>query len=101
MTENMKKLLEELSKHEEMKERASAVRTKEEVMKLADELGVPMTEDDLCTQESSEVSEEELATAAGGGGRCFLFGYGTEGCVCIVAGTAWGYFCVAYGVDIP
>lgn len=101
MTENMKKLLEELSKHEEMKERASAVRTKEEVMKLAEELGVPMTEEDFCTQGSGEVTEDELAAAVGGGGKCFLIGYGTEGCVCIVAGTASGYFCLAYGMDTP
>lgn len=100
MTENMKKLLEVLSVHGELKERANSAKTKEEVMELAKELGVTLTEADFINADAKEMAEEELAAFTGGdGGLCLVIGVAT-GCGCFILGVSddiLGFTCVGLG----
>lgn len=90
MTENMKKLLEALSKDAEQGKKAREMK-KEELIVLARALGVELTAADFETPEG-EMSDKELAAVAGGG-YCFcaVGGGGTEG------GNDGVCACVAYG----
>lgn len=97
MTDNAKKFLEALSADEELKDRACAVQTKEEVIELARELGVTLSEEDFTDQEGRAMSEEELAAVSGGGGGCSLIGLGSN-CVCFFYGQgSCDMLCVALG----
>jgi len=94
MSENLKKFLEAVSANEELNKKASAA-PKEELLAMAKELGIELTEDDL-KQESKELSDDELDAVAGGGTcACVLGGGGKKAgdgsvydvCACVVAGT--------------
>lgn len=98
MTENMKKFLEVLSSHEELRDRAAAVRSREEVMELAKELGMTLKEEDFPDEIGGEMSEEELAAVAGGGMKvCPIIGFGMSGCMCIVYGAHEDATCLGVG----
>ena len=90
MTENMKKFLEEMSKNKELKEKVKT-QGKEEIIALAKELGVILTEADFEAPEG-ELSEKELAGVSGGGECwCVVGGGGTEDsngnvCACVALG---------------
>lgn len=94
MTENLKKLLETVSANEELNKKASAA-SKEELLAMAKELGIELTEDDL-KPESEELSDDELDAVAGGKScMCVLGGGGKKTgdgsvydvCACVAAGT--------------
>lgn len=101
MTENMKVFLEELSKHEELREKTNQAQTKEEIVEIAKELGVVLTDADFVKEDGQNLSEEELEAVAGGGakGFCLIIGGGSKdgkGCCCIGCGAAMG-LCVLLG----
>lgn len=100
MTENMKKFLEVLSAHGELKERANSAKTKEEVMELAKELGLTLTEADFMNADGKEMTEEELAAFTGGGGLCLVIGVDSTGCGCFIMGMSddiLGFTCFGLG----
>lgn len=89
MTENMKKLLEALSANEELREKVNTAKTKEEVIELAKELDVPLTEKDFASADGEELTEEELSAVAGGGGFCLIVGFTDQGCGCVIYGDSF------------
>ena len=91
MTKNMKKFLEAVSKNEELAKKLSAM-TMEDLLALAKELGVELTEADF-EKPDGMLDENELDAVAGG-----------KVCVCVVGGGGEGdgndrvCACPAYGV---
>lgn len=91
MTENMKKFLELVSKNDELSKKMNDA-TKEDVLALAKELGIELTEADF-EQQSAELSDDELDTVVGGG-HCVCVGsgggtadsVGERPCACITGG---------------
>ena len=73
MSENLKKFLEAVSANEELAKKVSTA-SKEELLAMAKELGIELTEDDL-KQVSQELSDDELDAVAGG-----------KTCVCVAGG---------------
>ena len=63
MTENMKKFLEAVSKNEELTKKINTM-TKEDLLALAKELSIELTEDDFAQE--SELEKDELDVVAGG-----------------------------------
>ena len=92
MTENMKKFLEAVSKNEELVKKINNM-TKEELLALAKELGIELTDTDF-EKPDGELADNELTDVVGGVDccACVLGGGGTKealgGNVCA---------CVAYG----
>ena len=90
MTENMKKLLEAMSKDQELSEKASKL-DKDALIALARKLGIELTEADF-VQPGGELNADELEVVAGGGiCACSVGGGGTKGddypaCACVLAG---------------
>ena len=90
MTDNMKKLLELVSQNEELVKKVNTA-SKEELMAMAIELGVELSEADF-KQESAELSDDELDAVAGGKTCVCVAGGGGERsknddlCVCVYAG---------------
>lgn len=91
MTENMKKFLESVSKNEELVKKINTM-TKEELIALAKELGIELTEADL-EKPDGELSDDEMDAVAGGMGcYCLIGGYGEQDlnnekdCVCVAGG---------------
>ena len=90
MTENMKKLLEAVSKNKDLLEKVKT-QGKDEIVALAQELGITLTEADFEAPEG-ELSEKELSGVAGGGECwCVVGGGGTEDshghvCACVAVG---------------
>lgn len=92
MTENMKKFLEAVSKNSNLAVTTSAM-TKGELLALAKELGIELTDADFA-ESSDELNEEELDAVAGGAAcGCVLGGGGKAGgkwdnkvCVCVTGG---------------
>ncbi|MBE5781791.1 MAG: Nif11-like leader peptide family natural product precursor [Clostridiales bacterium] len=64
MTENLKKFLEAISKNDELAAKVSNM-TKDELIALAEELGIDLAEDDFA--QKSELDDDELDVVAGGG----------------------------------
>ena len=64
MTENMKKFLEAVSKNEELAKKINTM-TKEDLLALAKELGVELTETDF-EKPADELNDDELDVVAGG-----------------------------------
>ena len=88
MTENMKKLLEILSGNKELAAKVGGM-GKEDIIALAKELGVALTEADFV--QNCELSDDELDAVVGGGKCICSFGGGeySDGsvrCVCIIGG---------------
>ncbi|MCR4770895.1 MAG: Nif11-like leader peptide family RiPP precursor [Oscillospiraceae bacterium] len=89
MTKNMKDFLEAASGDGELIERLIKAETPETVIKLAEEKGFSLTEDDVKIGEAptGELSDDELDAVAGGTGcGCVLGGGGGDGCVCVFGG---------------
>ena len=92
MTENMKCFLAKVSEDKALAEKASKLE-KDELIVLANEMGVNLTEADFA-QTESDISEGELNSVTGGGNcYCVAGGGGTDGekdsaCACVFAG--WG-----------
>ena len=92
MTENMKCFLAKVSEDKALAEKASKLE-KDELIVLAKEMGVNLTEADFA-QTESDISEGELNSVTGGGNcYCVAGGGGTAGekdsaCACVFAG--WG-----------
>ena len=92
MTENMKKFLEAVSKNEELTKKINTM-TKEDLLALAKELGIELTEADFA-ESADELNEDELDAVAGGAAcGCVLGGGGKGGgkwdnevCVCVTGG---------------
>ena len=79
MTENMKKFLEAVSKNDELTAKINTM-TKEELLALAKELGIELTDADF-EKPAGELSDDELDTVAGG-----------EVCYCLIGGTGYDTF---------
>ena len=92
MTENMKKFLELISSNEELVAKLNNA-SKDEVIALAKEQGVTLTEADFEAQ-SAEISDDELDAVAGGKKcTCIMGGggtgedkNGTKTCACVGGG---------------
>ena len=91
MTENMKNFLEAVSKNEELAKKINTM-TKEELLALAKELGIELTEADFEKPEGM-LDENELEAVAGGWTECFCaFGGGGKkdengkACGCVTVG---------------
>ena len=96
MTENMKKFLEAVSKNEELTKKINTM-TKEDLLALAKELGVELTEADF-EKPAGELNDDELNAVAGGGAcYCAIGGGGTEDsndktCACVAIGAGYAKF---------
>ncbi len=93
MTNKMKAFLEAVSKDKEIKEKLKVTNDKDEIIAIAKEFGLELTEADLIPQEDGELSENELNAVAGGGAcACVVGGGGTAGdreddiCYCALVG---------------
>lgn len=75
MTESFKKLLELISGNEELTARLNNA-SKDEVIALAKEQGITLTEADF--EQSGEMSEDELDAVTGGSGLSYFIDYGGE-----------------------
>lgn len=92
MTENMKKFVEAMSEHPELNEKLENA-GKDDLIAIAKELGIELTEADF-EQQPGELSDDELDAVAGGyKGDCYcpLVGGGTKTedskpCACIYGG---------------
>ena len=90
MSENLKKFMEMIFENNELKRKATAM-NKEEIVALAKEMGIELTDADFELSEV-ELSERELADVSGGGEcGCFVGGGGTKDsngniCVCVLLG---------------
>ena len=100
MTENLKKFLEEVEKNEELKTKLKALTDKdtavEKAIEIAKEYGFTLTAEDCAQKADGELSEDELASVAGGGMVCFI-GSWDKGCICNVIGAAKSCGCVIVG----
>lgn len=103
MTENKKKLFEAVSEQEELKEKLCKAQTKEEIIELAKDLGITLTEDDFAKEDGTLLSEDELAVTAGGGVMdysCIGIGAVQDAhCMCFLFGAAVDAFCLGYGSE--
>jgi len=96
MTENMRKFLEAVSQNEEMTAKVGAM-GKEELIALAKELGIELTEADLEKPAVQELDDDDLDTVAGGSDvscACAMGGGGTKDsndktCACVLAGAGY------------
>ena len=93
MTENMKKFLETVSKNEEMSAKVSDM-VKDDLLALAKELNLELTEADLEKPAVQELDDDDLDAVSGGGDvscACAMGGGGTKDsndktCACVLAG---------------
>lgn len=119
MTENMKKLAEEASKNEELKEKLMKLDegSLDQAILIAKEYGLELTEEDLKpennqSEEDEKLSFDEMDAAAGGDGygkrdkngtACWCtFGGGNKGndggqCACVLYGQNKGFVCPVAG----
>lgn len=94
MTDNMKRLLEAVSKDEALKarltlpEESSAEERKQAIRAMADELCLEICDADFA-DETGEMGDEELACVAGG----------STGCVCFSGGSGKGGAAGGFGCD--
>ena len=96
MTENMKKFLETVSKNEELTSKIGSM-GKDELLALAKELGIGLSEADLEKPAVEALNDDDLDTVAGGGDvscACAMGGGGTKDsndktCACVLAGAGY------------
>lgn len=96
MTENLKKFLELVSKDEALTAKIGTMGEKE-LIALAKELGVELTNADLAKPAVQELEDDDLDTVAGGGDvtcACAMGGGGTKDandktCACVLAGVGY------------
>ncbi len=86
MTDNMKVFLAEVEKNDELKTKLTELKNpetaKDDVIEIAKEYGFVLKEEDFYSDNSGDVSDDELSAVAGG----FLFG---GGCGCIFSGAGY------------
>ena len=95
MTQNMKKFLEAVSQREDLLAKINNM-GKEELLALAKELNVELTEADLA-KPAEELNDDELATVSGGSDvncACAMGGGGSKDkndgtCACVLAGVGY------------
>lgn len=91
MTDNMKRLLEKMSADSALAARANGI-GKDELIALAHELGLELTESDFESVADTGVDGDELEQITGGGAcACAVGGGGTaddkcNACGCVIAG---------------
>ena len=96
MTENMQKFLELVSKDESLVAKIGTM-GKEELIALAKELGLELTDADLAKPAAQELDDDDLDTVAGGSDvscACAMGGGGTKDandktCACVLAGVGY------------
>ena len=96
MTENLKKFLEMVSKDETLSAKVGTM-GKKELLALAKELGLKLTEADLAKLAVQELDDDDLDTVAGGSNvscACAMGGGGTKDandktCACVAAGIGY------------
>ena len=96
MTEKLKKFLEMVSKDETLRAKVGTM-GKKELLALAKELGLELTEADLAKLAVQELDDDDLDTVAGGSNvscACAMGGGGTKDandktCACVVAGIGY------------
>ena len=96
MTENLKKFLETVSKDEALTAKVSAM-GKDELIALAKDLGLELTEADLTKPAAQELDDDDLDAVAGGSDvscACAMGGGGTKDnndktCACVLAGAGY------------
>jgi len=92
MTEKLKRFLEAVSANEELAKKIGTA-SKDELLAMAKELGIELTEADL--EQNAEISDDELDAVAGGGTCVCVMGGGgkrsnnDKSCGCFAGG--WGY----------
>lgn len=95
MTENLKRFLENVSENEELAKKINTM-TKDDLLALAKELGIELTDADL-EMPAGDLSADELAAVAGGGDCfCAIGGGGTgdendKPCGCVASGGGTSY----------
>lgn len=77
MTENMKKFLATVSENAELRAKAN-IMSKEELIAMAKELGIALTEKDFA-QPSDQLEDDELTAVTGGGGAPLWYPHLDEG----------------------
>ena len=108
MTENLKKLLEEASRNEELTSKLEGLTDKdtalEKTIEIAKEYGFDLTAEDFSTEDGEELSIDEAETVAGGSTFCFGFGAGGKYCGCVAVGggdsEGRGCSCCVIGVSV-
>ncbi len=98
MTDNLKKLMDMVANYKQLGERLSKISDKAELIAEAKALGLDISETDLTSEPSGQLSDDELVAVAGGKRcACILGGIGEEDrdkrhkyCGCYAAGN--GYF---------
>ncbi len=94
MKESAKTFFELLSKDEELRKKVCAMTELEDIIALAKEHGIELTEADFEAQDA-ELSEDELNAVVGGACTCTAGGTGTpiidDGCIKAI--DMGGYFC--------
>jgi len=91
MTEDMKNFLETVSASRELTEKISTA-NKEELIAMAKELGIKLTDEDFVKSDVQAMSDDELDAIVGGGTcLCVMGGGGTSGenhktCACVLGG---------------
>ena len=114
MTERMKAFLQKVSADEALAAKVGAM-GRDELIALAEGMGLPLTDEDLAALTARELCDDELDDVAGGGDItcvCPLGGGGTKddddkACACVLAGAGYtkdgGDRCVCgfagYGYD--
>ena len=92
MSDNLKKFMEEVSKDRALMEKAKNADA-DRLIAIAKEINLELTEEDLKAPEKEELSDDELAAVAGGGGCfCGLAGLGRyDGidCRCALGGAGF------------
>ena len=94
MSDNLKKFMEEVSKDKTLMERAKKADV-DALVAMAKELNLELTEEDLKAPEMGELSDDELASVAGGVGycECAFSGDGASdglSCGCYILGNGEG-----------
>ena len=103
MNENLKKFLEEVEKNEELKAKLKALTDKdtavEKAIEIAKEYGFTLTAEDCAQKADGELSEDELASVAGGVMGCFIISGDRDGggCGCVVVGAVKSCGCAIAG----
>ena len=102
MSENMKKLLAEAGKNEELKAKLEALTDRdtavEKAIEIAKEYGFDLTEEDFKAEDGEELSIDEAETVAGGDFcPCVSSTESGDDCFCVFVGAFKGFGCVAVG----
>ncbi len=104
MNENLKKLIEEASKNEELKKKLNALTDKdtvvEKTIEIAKEYGITLTAEDFKPEVGENISLDELNSVSGGADLPLCVGAsGGKTCMCVIIGAATGCGCVFVGTN--